>query len=596
MAHDTIVNRLIQNGERFPDRDALVRKVNGTWTPINWRGYTDLVSKTARGLMSLGFQPAQVLTILANNRVEWIIADVAAMAAGGVATGIYQTCTPEQVAFVVRHSEAPICVVENPEQLKKLEEQKSTLPHLRWAVMMEGAVPESARQWAITWDALQEKAEATPAAELKARIDALRPDALATLIYTSGTTGDPKGVMLSHSNLTWTADSLITVIPEAENYKGMSYLPLSHIAEQMLSIHCSITRGITVWIAESLEKLKENLPDCKPTIFFGVPRVYEKFEAALTGRFQDATGIKKTLLEFSRATAIEVNKVREQGQEPSGMLALKYAIANKLVLGKLKAALGLQEAKQMVSGAAPIGRSTLEFFRSIDLPILEVYGQSEGSGPTTLNTVPAWRFGTVGRVIPGVEIKIAEDGEILVKGGNVFMGYYKNPEATAETLLPGGWLASGDVGEVDKDGYLRITDRKKELLKTSGGKYISPQSIEKKLKAIPEVSQAVVIGDNRKYCTALLTLEEAACKRWADAHKISINTAADLEKNADFISHIQKQVDEVNQTLAQFETIKKFKLLPVDFSQDAGEMTPTMKMKRKVINQRHQAVIEGMYA
>ena len=599
MATDTIVHRLIQNSERFPDRDALVRKVNGTWTPISWKGYADQVGKLARSFMALGYEPGQTVCVLSNNRAEWVLADVAAMAGGGVAVGIYPTLNAEEVAYIATHAESPIVVVENASQLDKLTAQKPNMPHLRWAILLDGAVPDTSRQWAMTWDELMTKADATPASAYQARLDGLQSDKLATLIYTSGTTGVPKGVMLSHSNLVWTADSLLKCLPEADRFKGMSYLPLSHIAEQMLSIHCAISRGITVWFAESMEKLKDNLPDCKPTVFFGVPRVYEKFEAKLQSRFQEATGVKKVLLEQARATAMEVSLIKEKGEKPGLLLSARYALAQKLVLSKLKAALGLDEALELVSGAAPIGRSTLDFFRSIDLPILEVYGQSEGSGPTTLNTVSAWRMGTVGRVIPGVKIRLAEDGEIQVHGGNVFMGYYKNPEATAETLQD-GWLLSGDIGEVDADGYLRITDRKKELLKTSGGKYISPQAIEKKLKAIPEVSQAVVIGDSRKFCSALLTLEPDACMRWATEHGLGgtdpVAVLKTLSENPDFRAYLQKKVDEVNQTLAQFETIKKFHILAADFSQEAGEMTPTMKMKRKVINQRYSSQIESMYA
>lgn len=599
MSHDTVVSRLLQNAQKVPDKNALFRKSGGSWVSTTWKGYADLTQRAARGFMALELQPGQVVSILSNNRQEWVLADMAAMTAGGIATGIYQTNTAEQVAYVLRHAESPIVVLENEGQLKKVAQQRSTLPALRWAIMLDGNVPAEHRQWALTWDELLQKAEATPQAALDARIAALQPDQLATLIYTSGTTGDPKGVMLSHKNLTWTADVLLNSLPKANEHRGMSYLPLSHIAEQMLGIHCAISLNIEVWFAESLEKLKENLPDCRPTVFFGVPRVFEKFEAALAGRFKEATGVKANLLSFARKTALEVDEVREKGQTPGLFLNMQYGLANKLVLSKLKAALGLDQCLQVVSGAAPIGRSTLDFFRSIDLPIHEVYGQSEGSGPTTLNVVGGKRTGTVGKRLPGIEVKIAEDGEILVSGGNIFMGYYKNPEATAETLKD-GWMCSGDVGEFDSDGFLRITDRKKELLKTSGGKYIAPTKIEKLLRAIPEVSQAVTIGDNRNFCTALLTLEEAAANRWAKENGIAISDPKEvgkvLGKDATFLSYLQKQVDAINATLAQYESLKKFVILGADFSQEGGELTPTMKLRRKIITQKYQPQIEGMYS
>lgn len=594
MRTDTIVQRLLNRGESTPNNPALVHKVNGSWETITWKEYATLVQKCARAFMSLGLEVGDVVTVLSDNNVPWVVSDVGAMAAGGVATGIYQSCTAEQVGYIIGHASAPICVVQNEAQLGKIMAAKGDLPDLKWVILISGDVPEEARPWALTWEALLEKADQTSEEALNARLDGLESAQLGTLIYTSGTTGNPKGVMLSHHNLTWTADSLGEACPGFGDGVGLSYLPLSHIAEQLLTIHVPISMNITIWFAESLEKLKENLPEARPTTFFGVPRVWEKFQAALGQRFNEATGVKAALVGFSRKTCTEVNRLRETGREPGGLLGLKYAIASKLVISKLKGALGLDHCNMFISGAAPISKDTLEFFRSLDIDIWEVYGQSEGSGPTTLNRPNAHRLGAVGPPIPGCEVKIADDGEILVKGGNVFMGYYKNEEATAETLVD-GWLYSGDVGEFDSDGFLRITDRKKDLIITAGGKNVAPQNLEGLIKGISEISQAVIIGDKRKYLTALLTLEEAAANRWADANGLGGASLTELAKQEKFQAYIQAQVDSINADLARYETVKKFVILPDDFSPETGELTPTMKVKRRIINQKYATQIESMY-
>ncbi|MEO8550376.1 MAG: AMP-binding protein, partial [Kofleriaceae bacterium] len=431
----------------------------------------------------------------------------------------------------------------------------------------------------LTWEDFLAKADGATDAELDQRLDAIDQADLATLIYTSGTTGPPKGVMLSHGNLAWTAGALLDIAGRPTDEVSLSYLPLSHIAEQMCTVHMPATAGSTVYFAESLEKVPENLKEARPTAFFGVPRIWEKFHAGLSGRLAQATGMKKHLAGWARGVCSKVNHLRDRGQPiPSG-LALQYKLADRVVISKIKAALGFDRAVRLYSGAAPIAPDVLEFMASIDLPIAEIYGQSEDSGPTACNLPGRTRIGTVGPALPGIEVKIAEDGEILVRGPHVFTGYFKEPEATAETLVD-GWLCSGDLGAFDEDGFLTITGRKKEIIITAGGKNIAPKNIEAMIKTSPLVGEAVVIGDRRKYLTALVTLDELATKELADPE---IRAA------------IQKTIDEANVQLARVEQVKKFAILARPFGIDSGELTPTMKIKRKVVAQKFAREIDQMY-
>jgi long-chain acyl-CoA synthetase len=355
----------------------------------------------------------------------------------------------------------------------------------------------------------------------------------------------------------------------------------------MCTIHMPATAGSTIWFAEAIEKVPDNIKEARPTAFFGVPRIWEKFHAALAAKLGELTGAKKLLLEWSRRVCGQVNGHRDRGEPIPRLLELQYKLANGLVIGKLKAALGFDRVRELFSGAAPIAPDVLAFFSSIDLPIHEIYGQSEDCGPTSCNLVGRTRLGTVGPPIPGVEVKLGDDGEILIRGPNVFLGYYKEPEATAEALKD-GWLCSGDLGVFDPDGFLSITGRKKEIIITAGGKNIAPKNIEASIRQSPLVGEAVVIGDRRRFLTALVTLDEVAARKLApDAKQLELEQA--------IRSAIQNQIDEVNQTLARVEQIKKFVILPKPFGIDTGELTPTMKIKRKVVAQKYAREIESMY-
>lgn len=589
---DTIPSRLLEQAKRRPNAPAYHVREGGIWKAKSWAEYGDEVKRAGRALVSLGFQPGQTVTILGFNRPEWVILDLACMAVGGAPAGIYTTCSAEEVAYIIGHSESPLILVEDREQWEKVKAKRDELPKLSHVVMMAGG-PKIDDPMVMSWEAFLAKSSGTPESDFLARLAALEPGGLATLIYTSGTTGPPKGVMLSHENLAWTAKLAVQLTDLGAHDCSLSYLPLSHIAEQMFSIHGPVTSGAQVYFAESIEKVPDNIKEVQPTVFFGVPRIWEKFHAGITGKLKEAKGAKKKLVEWAMGVGTEVMKARAKGREPGLALGLQYRLADRLIYSKLKPAIGLGRARFCVSGAAPIAREVLEFFAGLDVLVLEVYGQSEDCGPTSFNRPDAFRLGTVGPVVPGVTVRLADDDEILVKGPNVFLGYYKDEEATKEALDEDGWLHSGDLGAFE-DGFLKIIGRKKEIIITAGGKNITPKNIEAALKNHELVNEAVVIGDRRKFLSALVTLDPEASAKWASQRGLS---AANLHESAEVRAEIQRWVDaEVNAKLARVEQVKKFTILPRNFTVEDGELTPTLKVKRRNVNLSFSKEIEAMYA
>jgi long-chain acyl-CoA synthetase len=445
----------------------------------------------------------------------------------------------------------------------------------------------------LTWEEFLAKGDEVEDSAVEERLDGIKGEQLATFIYTSGTTGPPKGVMLSHTNLTFTVEGALEILSPKPSDCGLSYLPLSHIAEQVFTIHAPISAGYPVYFAESIPKVADNLKEVQPTIFFGVPRIWEKFHAGITGKMAEAKGVKKALVNWAMGVGYKVTLLRNQGKAPSGFLAMQYNLATKLIFSKLKPAVGLGRARMCVTGAAPISQDILEFFAKLDVTVLEVYGQSEDCGPTSFNRPDAVKYGSVGRAYPNVTVKIAEDDEILVQGDNVFMGYYKDQETTDKTLID-GWLHSGDLGRIDDDGFLYIIGRKKDIIITAGGKNITPKNIESSMKNHGLVGEAVVIGDRRKYLTALISVDPEAQDDWCKANGISTEN---LHQNQTAIDSIQKHIDEeVNPHLARVEQIKKFRILPRPLSIEDGELTPTLKVKRNRVNEHFIDIIEEMYA
>lgn len=590
MAADTIPHRLFQQAKTRPDAPAYYRKVAGTYRATSFHDYAAQVRRAARALIALGLPAGGTTVILGYNRPEWVVMDVATMCVGGAPAGIYTTSSPGEVRYVTHHAEAKVALVENTHQWEKIEKELENLPLLEHVVLMDGA-PRIVHPKVMSWEEFLERGDSVAEERLQERLDALTPGGLATFIYTSGTTGPPKGVMLSHENLAWTATAAQGLTNGVPSDTSLSYLPLSHIAEQIFTIHGPITVGAAVYFAESIEKVPENLKEVQPTMFFGVPRIWEKFHAGIAQKLADAPPLRKRIADTARKIGQAYNAEKNAGRTPGFLLEQAHRIADKLVYAKLKQAIGLGRSRVLVSGAAPISREVIEFFFGLDVVVHEVYGQSEDTGPTSFNPMGKMRLGTVGQKVPGVEVKIADDGEILVRGPNVFLGYYKEPEATNECLID-GWLHSGDLGQFDRDGYLAITGRKKEIIITAGGKNIAPKNIEASLRNHPLISEAVVIGDRRKYLTALITLDPEATTRFVQDKGLT----GQPHTMAEITAEVQKAVDEVNSDLARVETVKKFHILAQPFSIETGELTPTLKVKRKVVYSNFSKEIEAMYA
>ncbi len=588
MQKKTVIEILEATAERLPDEPALKAHDGAGWNTITWGQYLDGVRAVARGLMRLGLEPGNGVAIIGSNRPEWFIGNLGAIAAGGVPAGIYTTSSPEQIAWITSHAEAPIALVETPELLEKFLEARDSMPGLRTIVLMEG---ESNDPSVIPWEQLLTTGGEVPEAELEARIRGLDPDSLCTLIYTSGTTGKPKAVMLSHTNLVWTSASAAEALSATDEDQFLSYLPLSHIAEQIATYYTPLHAGACTWFASSVEQLGERLREVRPTVFLGVPRVWEKMQAAIQAIGERRPPLAKRIAAWARRIGLQ-GGYADQNRQPLPWL---YPLADALVFRKVRQKIGLDRARFCLTSAAPISVDTLEFFLSLGIPILEVYGMSECTGPATVSRPEKYRTGKAGRPAPGSEIRIAEDGEVLIRGPHVFLGYYKDPEATRATVDEEGWIHSGDIGTLDEEEFLAITDRKKEILITAGGKNVGPQMIESRLKSIPVVAQAVVIGDRRPFLTALLTLDPDKVRAEAARAGSPATDVASAARCEIFRAHLRQQIDRIDRTLARHETIKKFVIVDEDFSVDTGELTPTMKLKRRVIHEKYRSLIESMY-
>jgi long-chain acyl-CoA synthetase len=590
----TMVHVLHEQATRHEHRPALWSRRGRTYVPTSWREYAQRVKRFALGLHALGFKAGGTLAIQSFNREEWLVADLAAMALGGAPLGLYTTSSAEQVEYIVGHSEAEFILVENAKYLAGVLALRERLPRVRHIIVMDASEPLPGG--VLRYSEVLDKGTGADEGPYWERVNALEPAALATLIYTSGTTGNPKGVMLSHRNLVWTAERLLQAVSfKAEQPRMLSYLPLSHIAEQMLSLHAPLMLGGQVYFADSLESVPQNLREVRPTFFFGVPRVWEKFKAKAEEGMRSQPAVRQKVLSWARGVATEYHTLTLRHEKVPLALEAQYQLARRLVFTPLHTRIGFEQAEFFSVGAAPVSREVLDFFASIDIVIREVWGMSELSGPATLNITEATRLGSVGRPLVGVEVRIAEDGEILVRGGLVCMGYYKEPGATAE-LLEGGWLHTGDVGHLDGEGYAHITGRKKEIIVTSGGKKTPPATLEGLLKGVEPVSQAVVIGDRRHYLVALLTLDAEKARALA-REKGWPEDPAVLAQDPRLRKHLDEAIArDVNPKVARFETIKRFAVLPEDFTVEKGELTPTLKVRRMVVEKRYAPVIESLYA
>jgi long-subunit acyl-CoA synthetase (AMP-forming) len=586
---DTVFEVFEATARTHADRPAMRHKRAGSWEAITWREYRVAVRQAARGLAALGAAPGAGVAIMGFARPEWYIANTAVMMTGGLPAGVYTTNTPEQCHYIADHAEAVVAIVENQEYLERFLAVRDRLPRLQAIVLMEG---EPSGEGVLSWAQLLEGGSATSEEEIDRRIAAARPDDVCTLIYTSGTTGDPKAVMLTHRNISWIAEKIVELLDVTVEDRLISYLPLSHIAEQIASLYISMATGACVHFAESIDKLGENLREVKPHVFLGVPRVWEKIQAGIEAAGAQNPPLKKKIAAWARKTGLAGGYADQKGQPRPW----QYSLANRLVFSKVREKLGMTETRFAVASAAPLAVETQEFFLSLGIPILDIWGMSELTGPATISLPSAYRTGRAGRPMPGSEMKIAADGELLVRGPHVFKGYYKNEAATRETIDTEGWLHSGDVAEFDDEGFLRITDRKKELIITAGGKNIAPQFLEGKLKQIPAISQAVAIGDRRPYVVALLAVDPSRVMEEAERAGSPAKTTDEAARCPAFRAWVEKQVEEMNRGLARYEQIKKFALLPKELTTDGGELTPTMKLKRRVIHEKYGAAIESLYS
>ena len=574
------------------------KKEYGLWHDISWNEYFKLVTYVGSALISMGLEKGDCASIIGDNSPEWVIIDMAIQCAGGVAVGVYATNAWEQVEYVIENSESKFFFVENEEQLDKWLHFKDRAPLLKKVIVwdLEG-LRHFEDPMVMTHDELlqmgREVAERDPGL-LEKRMDGVEPDDISMLIYTSGTTGPPKGAMLTHRNLTWMGRAITSDNPMNRSDEVMSFLPLCHVFEQLFSVLGHITHGFVVNFIESPDTVADNMIEISPTVGYAVPRIWEKYSSAIYIRMSDATWFKRIVFYVAMKIGQARATLMMNFKKVPFYLELLYRMAHFAVFRKLKERLGFDRMRIAYSGAAPISPEVLHFFQSLGVNLVEGYGQTEGTGVTCVSRVGHVKFGTVGPPLTGTEVRIAEDGEILVRSPSVFKGYFKNPEATAETLKD-GWLHSGDVGEIDEDGYLKITDRKKDIIVTAGGKNITPQYIENKLKFSPYINDAVVIGDRRKFLSCLIMIDEDNVVKYAQDNKVQFSTYKDLTRNPEILKLIQGELDKVNETLSRVEQVKRFTILPKKLYEEDGEVTPTMKVKRKYVNEAFADLIEGMY-
>ena len=587
---------LAHRARTTPGTIALRKKMLGRWKEYDWETYARRTAATMAGLRELGVEPGDKVAIHAENRPAWVFADLAIQAMGAISVGVYPTSPASEVEYLLSHSEAKVVIVEDEEQYDKTAEVRHLLPHLRHIVVVDPrGVRHDGDGTVLTLadvEAMGAGATIDDLAEASAR---LASDDVAIIVYTSGTTGPPKGAMISHGNLMAAARSARGIYDVAADDDVLSYLPLCHIAERLISVVNAVGLGYRVNFGEGGDALLTDLGEVQPTFFVGVPRVWEKMLAAVEIRMGDASWLKRAVYRFwkSQGTRLARKRMRD-AMNPFDHVW--YALGWAMLYRSTRQKLGLMRVRNAVSGAAPISPAVLEYFWALGVPVREVYGQTENTAQATMTPAEDVRIGTVGVPVPGAEVRIdPATGEILTRGSGTFVGYYRNPEATAETVDSDGWLHTGDVGVIDGDGFLTITDRMKDIIITAGGKNISPSEIENKLKVSPFIREAIVVGDGRKYLTALIGIESDTVGNWATRKQIPYTTYADLSAKPEVEKLIADVVAEANVELAQVETIKAFRLLQKELDQEDGEMTATQKVKRAAIAAEFADLIDSMY-
>jgi long-chain acyl-CoA synthetase len=597
MAEDTLARMFWTRIEEGADRPVQQYKAGATWTTVTARQLGETVRELALGLIALGREKGDRIALLSASRAEWVQADFAIFSAGCVTVPIYPSYPPDLVAYVVNDSEARTLIVEDAAQLAKALEARAAMPKLEHIVVMAGYEAPEPPKMVMTWQALRRLGrdnEAAHKSTLADRVASTRAEDIATIVYTSGTTGPPKGVVQTHGNHIASLRASAEGTPVERGWVHLLFLPLAHSFARLESF-LGIYNGLTTAFAENLDKVGDNLKETRPHFICSVPRVFEKVYAKILAGVEAGSPAKKKIFYWAIGVGRDVSRHQQRGQPLSPSLKAKRAIAHKLVFSKLHLALG-GRLKWAVSGGAPLSRDIAEFFHAAGILLLEGYGLTETCPVLTFNSPEKFKFGSVGRALPGVEIRIAEDGEILARGPNIATnGYYKQPQATAEVFEPSGWFHTGDIGRIDEDGFIFITDRKKDLIVTAGGMNLAPQNVENLLKGDPFVSQVMVYGDRRPYPIALITVNPEELAKFAREQGILTTDPAVVTKHPKVVERVGRIVDEKNSQLQSYAKIKKFAVLPVDFTQEGGELTPTLKVKRKVVSEKYQQAIEELY-
>jgi long-chain acyl-CoA synthetase len=580
--------------EKSADREAFRYPEGDAWTSVTWRQAGEQVSRYAAGLLSLGIEPEQRVGILSGTRYEWILADLAVMCSGAATTTVYPSTNGADTAYILGDSESRVVFAEDASQVEKLTAHKAELPHVAKVVVFEGAADGD---WVVDLESLGKLGDeflADHPDAIREHADAIRPDQLATLIYTSGTTGRPKGVRLRHHSWVYEGEAIRSQKILSEDDLQFLWLPMAHSFGKVL-LSTQMACGFATAVDGRVDKIIDNLAVVKPTFMGAAPRIFEKAHGRIVTMQAAEGGLKEKLFNQAFKVGLEVDRLQREGKAVPLPLKVQHGLFDKLVFSKVRERFG-GRVRFFISGAAALNREVAEWFHAAGIVILEGYGLTETSAGSFVNHPDQYKFGSVGHVFPGSEVKIAEDGEVLVKGPGIMEGYHNLPEQTEETLTD-GWLHTGDIGELDADGFLRITDRKKDLFKTSGGKYIAPSAIESQFKAIcPYVSQFLVHGSERNYCVALVTLDPDQMADWAEQNGMAGKDYSEVVTSEQVRTMISGYVDELNARLNRWETIKKFEILDHDLSVESGELTPSMKVKRKVVEENNKQLIDSLYA
>ncbi len=595
MATNIIPQMFFESVEKYGERTATKYKVDGEWRATSYKQWGEQVENAALGLKEKGIKRGDKAAILSENRPEWVIADISILCLGGSSVPVYPTLEPMQIRYILNHCEAALIFVENEDQLKKILEVRADLPHLKYIIVSDSYDDSLKSEGVLMLDEIIEsgkKNRGKKSGDLKKSMNAIDEDDLASIVYTSGTTGIPKGVMLTHKNFMSNVHAALQVLKITSEDTFLSFLPLSHVFERMAGYYTTISVGSTICYAESIAAVPQNLQEIAPTIIVSVPRIYEKMYSKVLENIESEAALKRNLFEWALGVGKKRLKLKSEGRSEIFNEAA-FMLADKLVFSKVKQKLG-GNLRFSVSGGAPLERRIAEFFGAMGITIVEGYGLTETSPVTNVNRLDDIRFGTVGPALPGVEIKILDDGEILIKGPNVMKGYFKDEQSTKEAFTEDGWFKTGDIGFI-KDGFLTITDRKKELIVTSGGKNVAPQPIENLLKSSQLVSQVMCVGDKKKFVGALIVPNFDYLEEWAAKNNIAASNREKLVEHPEVLKLYQSQMDELMKDLPKYEKVKKFVLVPKEWTQENKELTPTLKLMRKNIQKHYEDQIEKIY-